>query len=77
MAQTAQSQVKPYRLQNLTGYDLRFWNMSEDAESGDTRIYKIAQGQTMPWTFRDWKKRREVLNLLLCTTKKNKRKCDV
>lgn len=33
--------------------------MSDDAESGKTNIYKLEQGQSMPWTFRDWKKRRE------------------
>lgn len=59
LAQTAQSQVRPYLIQNFTGYNLHFWNMSDDAESGKTNIYKLEQGQSMPWTFRDWKKRRE------------------
>jgi vacuolar protein sorting-associated protein 13A/C len=36
--------------------------MSDDVESGDTRIYKLVQGQSMSWTFRDWKKRRERVN---------------
>jgi vacuolar protein sorting-associated protein 13A/C len=41
--------------------------MSDDVEKGDTRIYKLVQGQSMPWTFRDWKKRREVNKTEKCT----------
>ncbi|KAI9475459.1 MAG: hypothetical protein EXX96DRAFT_266961 [Benjaminiella poitrasii] len=63
LAQTAQNQVKPYLIQNFTGYDLRFWNMSDDVEKGDTRVYSLKQGHSMPWTFRDWKQRRERVNL--------------
>lgn len=33
--------------------------MSEDVEQGDTRIYKLEHGGSLPWIFRDWKKRRE------------------
>lgn len=34
--------------------------MSDDVEKGDNRVFKLKQGDTLPWTFRDWKKRREV-----------------
>lgn len=63
LAQTAQAQVKPYLIRNFTGYNLRFWNMSDDVEKSDGSIYKLKNGETMPWTFRDWKKRREKVNL--------------
>jgi vacuolar protein sorting-associated protein 13A/C len=33
--------------------------MSEDVEQGDTRVYKLEHGESLPWIFRDWKKRRE------------------
>ncbi|KAI8075646.1 hypothetical protein BDF21DRAFT_495147 [Thamnidium elegans] len=62
LAQTAQDQVKPYLIRNFTGYDLEFWNMSDDADTDDTTMYQLEQGKTMPWTFRDWKKRRETIN---------------
>ncbi|KAG1472355.1 hypothetical protein G6F56_001588 [Rhizopus delemar] len=62
LAKTAQTQVKPYLLLNMTGYDLYFWNMSDDA--GDKKnTYTLENGQSMPWTFRNWKKRREKINL--------------
>ncbi|OAD04505.1 hypothetical protein MUCCIDRAFT_141025 [Mucor lusitanicus CBS 277.49] len=63
LAQTAQTQVRPYLIRNFTGHDLRFWNMSDDVEKGDNRVFKLKQGETLPWTFRDWKKRRERVNL--------------
>ncbi|CEP17102.1 hypothetical protein [Parasitella parasitica] len=63
LAQTAQTQVKPYLIRNFTGHDLRFWNMSDDVEEGDSRVFKLKQGETLPWTFRDWKKRRERINI--------------
>ncbi|GAA5798753.1 hypothetical protein HPULCUR_004159 [Helicostylum pulchrum] len=62
LAQTAQDQVKPYLVRNFTGYDLEFWNMSDDADPDETTLYRLEQGKTMPWTFRDWKKRRETIN---------------
>ncbi|KAG2213335.1 hypothetical protein INT46_007194 [Mucor plumbeus] len=63
LAHTAQTQVRPYLIRNFTGHDLRFWNMSDDVEQGDNRVFKLKQGETLPWTFRDWKKRREKVNL--------------
>ncbi|KAG0748282.1 hypothetical protein G6F57_007048 [Rhizopus arrhizus] len=63
LSESAQSRVLPYLLVNKTGYDLRFWNMSDDTGSGDTRMYKLENGKSMPWTFRDWKKRREKINI--------------
>ncbi|KAI7898920.1 uncharacterized protein BX663DRAFT_555462 [Cokeromyces recurvatus] len=63
IAQTAQNQVRPYLIRNFTGYDLRFWNMSDDVKKGDTRVYTLPQGESLPWTFRDWKQRRERTNL--------------
>ncbi|KAI8363865.1 hypothetical protein EDC96DRAFT_608831 [Choanephora cucurbitarum] len=63
LAETAQVQVKPYLLRNFTGYNLQLWNMSDDAEKAKTEIHELPQGETMTWTFRDWKKRRERINL--------------
>ncbi|KAI8376296.1 uncharacterized protein BYT42DRAFT_594245 [Radiomyces spectabilis] len=63
LRETSQKQVRPYVLKNYTGYPLRLWNMSDDAEEGDTRIVQLDPGQSLPWTFRDWKKRREKINV--------------
>jgi vacuolar protein sorting-associated protein 13A/C len=60
LSQTAPTQVRPYLIQNFTGYDMSFWNMSNDSASSDKNSYKIKSGESIPWTFRDWKKRREV-----------------
>ena len=36
--------------------------MSDDIGDEETKLYKLEQGKTMPWTFRDWKKRRETID---------------
>ncbi|KAI8884432.1 hypothetical protein K501DRAFT_332624 [Backusella circina FSU 941] len=59
LSQTAHSQVRPYLIQNYTGYDISFWNMSSDSSYSDKDAHKIKSGESMPWIFRDWKKRRE------------------
>ncbi|KAI8639786.1 hypothetical protein BD408DRAFT_476983 [Parasitella parasitica] len=63
LAQTAQTQVRPYLIRNFSGHDLTFWNMSDDVEEGDNRVFRLKQGEMLPWTFRDWKKRRERVNI--------------
>ncbi|RCH94872.1 hypothetical protein CU097_000818, partial [Rhizopus azygosporus] len=63
LAQSVQDQVRPYLLTNLTGYDLRFWNMSDDVDSSSPHIFCLSNGESMPWIFRDWKKRRESINI--------------
>ena len=65
MAESGQKQVRPYLIRNLTGHDLRFWNMSEDAQkegSVDNRMVTLKDGEEKPWIFRDWKRRRQVIN---------------
>ncbi|KAI9251543.1 hypothetical protein BY458DRAFT_17568 [Sporodiniella umbellata] len=62
LAKAAQTQVKPYLLLNMTGYDLQFWNMSDDAGK-KKQVHTLKNGESMPWTFRNWKKRREKINL--------------
>lgn len=52
--------MKPFVIQNRTGYDMRFWNMSSDVEDGDTNVCLMKDGQNQDWTFRDWKKRKDV-----------------
>ncbi|KAF7728851.1 hypothetical protein EC973_005477 [Apophysomyces ossiformis] len=63
LPESAQNRKKPYLIRNCTGYNLRFWNMSDDVESGDTSIYHLRDGEEQEWTFRDWKKRRELTNV--------------
>ncbi|KAI9491569.1 hypothetical protein BDB00DRAFT_766791 [Zychaea mexicana] len=66
LSDSGQKQVRPYLIRNYTGHEIRFWNMSDDAqkEGGiDNRMYKLQSGEEKPWTFRDWKRRRERTNL--------------
>lgn len=62
LPENAQKHMRPYMIRNCTGYDLQFWNMSDDAGVSDTGSNKhfLKDGEEMPWTFRDWKRRREV-----------------
>ncbi|KAG0185188.1 hypothetical protein DFQ28_009826 [Apophysomyces sp. BC1034] len=60
LPESAQNSKMPYLIRNCTGYDLKFWNMSDDVESGDTNVYHLRDGEDQTWTFRDWKKRREL-----------------
>lgn len=40
---------------------MRFWNMSDDADGlADTEMYVLKNLDELPWTFRDWKRRRQV-----------------
>ncbi|KAI9302632.1 hypothetical protein BJ944DRAFT_290009 [Cunninghamella echinulata] len=55
LPENAQKQVSPFLIQNRTGYDLNFWNMSEDALPGDTNIYLLKNGDDQGWTFRSGK----------------------
>ncbi|KAI8968041.1 hypothetical protein BDF20DRAFT_917267 [Mycotypha africana] len=59
LAESSPGQIKHYLFKNCTGYDMRFWNMSDDVAKGDNKIFQLKQGQSQPWTFRDWRKRRE------------------
>ncbi|KAG1054811.1 hypothetical protein G6F43_003196 [Rhizopus delemar] len=64
LSESAQVQVKPYLLVNSTGYDLHFWSMSEDdADVGHTSVRKLSNGQSMPWSFSDWKSSRESIQV--------------
>ncbi|CAO3643748.1 unnamed protein product [Cunninghamella blakesleeana] len=55
LRENAQKQVTPFLIQNRTGYDLDFWNMSEDAVPGDTNIYSLKNGNDQGFCFRSGK----------------------
>ncbi|KAI8340848.1 hypothetical protein BC941DRAFT_227149 [Chlamydoabsidia padenii] len=63
LPENAQKQMKPFLIQNRTGYDLRFWNMSSDVKDGDTNVCLMKDGQDLDWTFRDWKKRKDSIKV--------------
>ncbi|KAI9279983.1 hypothetical protein BY458DRAFT_470198 [Sporodiniella umbellata] len=58
LSDSAQVQVKPYEVVNYTGYNVRFWNMSEDNnDSGYSQVHHLENGKSVPWNFRDEKDR--------------------
>ncbi|KAL0077823.1 hypothetical protein F4703DRAFT_1910666 [Phycomyces blakesleeanus] len=59
----AQDFKRPYLIRNWTGYDIKFWNMSDDAAGQDTESYLLKDNEEQSWTFRDAIKRRERSNL--------------
>ncbi|ORX52050.1 hypothetical protein DM01DRAFT_1408497 [Hesseltinella vesiculosa] len=63
LPESFQRQMKPYLIRNRTGYDLRVWNMSADAHHNSSSVVVIKNGDDCPWTFRDWRKHREVANV--------------
>ncbi|KAI9014452.1 hypothetical protein CLU79DRAFT_890124 [Phycomyces nitens] len=63
LPENAQDFKRPYLIRNCTGYDIKFWNMSDDATKQDTNDYMLKNNEEKPWTFRDAIKRRERSNL--------------
>ncbi|KAI7863890.1 hypothetical protein BDF14DRAFT_1998124 [Spinellus fusiger] len=59
LPESAQDFKRPYLIRNWTGYEIKFWNMSDDASIKEHRIYQLKDGEEEAWTFSDWKKRRE------------------
>ncbi|KAG5513316.1 hypothetical protein PMAC_001379 [Pneumocystis sp. 'macacae'] len=48
----------PYRIQNKTGYSINLWsNSSKDLDS-KKKIYKLKDGDTIPWKFENWRQMR-------------------
>ncbi|ORX43331.1 DUF1162-domain-containing protein [Hesseltinella vesiculosa] len=50
-----------YRVCNRTGYDIHVWNSSPE---GDVSVKKIENGKEIPWSFDDWRKRREMTDVV-------------
>jgi hypothetical protein len=44
----------PYTIQNCTGYPIYVW-MESEGDGKDTELHKLANGESEPWKFEDWR----------------------
>lgn len=53
----------PYRILNMTGYDINVWSDNETEESaGVSAARKLEDGEEISWSFEDWRTQRESLS---------------
>ncbi|KTW25717.1 hypothetical protein T552_03329 [Pneumocystis carinii B80] len=45
----------PYMIQNRTGYSINLWLNSSKDEDTKKNIYKLKNGDTIPWKFENWR----------------------
>jgi hypothetical protein len=56
--------VSPYKVINLTGYNVVIWNDLK-TDSSDFELINVESGKSTPWRFDNWRKMREVYSIII------------
>ncbi|SAL98237.1 hypothetical protein [Absidia glauca] len=54
---SAQKQIKPFVIENRTGYDMQIWNLLDDNAVDEPSVCVMNDGQDQDWNASDWSKR--------------------